>query len=135
MIVLEAHVKRTILWIGMLVISAALAFAAGTDDQYRDPDRLAQLIADNEPAHFLVDVRSPEEYAAGHIPTAINIPVGEIGDRPPTDDKNALIVVYCASGRRSARSQAILEGLGYVRVVDFGSISRWTGPIVSEDTE
>jgi rhodanese-related sulfurtransferase len=126
--------KRTLLWIGMLAFSAALAFAAGPDDQYSDPDRLAQLIAANEPAHFLVDVRTAEEYAAGHIPTAINIPVSQIGEHPPTADLNALIVVYCASGGRSARAKARLDSLGYTRVIDFGGISRWTGPIVSEDT-
>jgi rhodanese-related sulfurtransferase len=129
---------RTLLWIFALVFSAAFAFAAGPAekiDVYRDPVRLAGLIDGNEPAHFLVDVRTPEEYAAGHIPTAINLPVTEIGDRPPTDDKSALIVVYCASGRRSAKSKAILEGLGYTGVVDFGSISRWTGSLVSEDEQ
>ena len=130
--------KRTLLWIFALVFSAAFAFAAGPAekvDVYRDPARLKLLIDGNEPVHFLVDVRTPEEYAAGHIPTAINIPVAEIGDRPPTDDKSALIVVYCASGRRSARSKAILEGLGYTGVVDFGGVARWTGPLVSEDTQ
>ena len=130
--------KRSFVWIFMLTFSAALAFAAGPAekiDVYRDPARLAQMLAENEPAHFLVDVRTPEEYAAGHIPTAINLPVTEIGDRPPTDDKSALIVVYCASGRRSAKSKAILEGLGYTGVVDFGSVSRWTGSLVSEEEQ
>ena len=122
----------------MLVFSAAFSFAAGPAekiDVYRDPARLAQMLAENEPAHFLVDVRTPEEYAAGHIPTAINLPVAEIGDRPPTDDKSALIVVYCRSGARSAKSKAILEGQGYTGVLDFGSISRWTGSLVSEDEQ
>jgi Rhodanese-related sulfurtransferase len=122
----------------MLVLSAALSFAAGPAEDievYRDSARLAQLIASNEPAHFLVDVRTPVEYAAGHIPSAVNLPVDEIGDRQPTEDRGALIVVYCASGRRSARSKTILEHLGYTQVVDFGGISRWTGSIVSEDSQ
>ena len=130
--------KRAPLWFSMLVLSAALSFAAGPEEKieaYRDSARLAELITSNEPAHFLVDVRTPEEYAAGHIPTAINLPVDEIGDRQPTEDKGALIIVYCASGRRSARSKAVLEHLGYTQVVDFGGISRWTGSIVSEDSQ
>jgi rhodanese-related sulfurtransferase len=119
----------------MLILSAAFSFAdgpAGNIDGYRDSEALARLIHDGEPAYFLVDVRTPEEYAEGHIPTAINIPVKEIGERPPTSDKGALIIVYCASGGRSARSKARLEGLGYTRVVDFGGIFRWTGETVSD---
>jgi rhodanese-related sulfurtransferase len=130
--------KHTLVLLFTLTFSAAFAFAAGPAekiDVYRDPARLAQLIDGNEPTHFLVDVRTPEEYAAGHIPTAINLPVTEIGDRPPTDDKSALIVVYCRSGARSAKSKAILEGLGYTGVVDFGRISRWTGSLVSEEEQ
>jgi len=120
----------------MLAASATFVFAAGPTvkiEVYQDPARLAELIESSEPAYFLVDVRTPEEYAAGHLPTAINLPVSEIGSRPPTDDKSALIVVYCASGARSARSKSILEALGYTAVVDFGAISRWTGLLVSEE--
>jgi rhodanese-related sulfurtransferase len=118
----------------MLAISAVCALANGSVDiaTYRDPDALARLIAEGEPVHFLVDVRTPEEYAEGHIPTAINIPVKEIGERPPTGDKGALIIVYCASGGRSARAKARLESLGYTRVVDFGGIFRWMGETVSD---
>jgi rhodanese-related sulfurtransferase len=130
--------RRLFVWAAVLAISAACAFADGPPadiETYRDPDTLAQLIASGEPAHFLVDVRTAEEYAAGHIPTAINIPVSQIGEHPPTADKDALIIVYCASGGRSARSKARLEGLGYTRVVDFGGIFRWTGPTVTENAE
>jgi phage shock protein E len=131
-------VKHALPLIVMLAMSAALGFAEGQAekiDVYRDPARLAALVDSTEPAHIVVDVRTPEEYASGHIPTAINIPVGEIGSRPPTRDTNALIIVYCASGRRSSRAKAVLEGLGYTRVVDFGGISRWTGSTVTEDPQ
>jgi rhodanese-related sulfurtransferase len=126
----------------LALVCAAAAFAPtglpaeprATDlNVYRDPDQLAKLIAGGEPAHYLVDVRTAEEFEFDHIPSAINIPVGEIRDRPPTDDKGALIIVYCASGGRSARAAAILVELGYTAVVDFGGISRWTGEIVSDD--
>jgi len=122
----------------MLAAAAVLSFADGPVadiDAYRDPDALARLIASGEPPHVLVDVRTPEEFADGHIPTAVNIPVSEIGEHPPTGDKGALIIVYCASGGRSARSKARLESLGYTRVVDFGGIFRWTGETVTAGTE
>jgi phage shock protein E len=107
-----------------LLVATALSFA-----DYRDPDQLAQLIDADQP-HVIVDVRTSGEYASGHIPTAINIPVAEIGERPPSADKGILIVVYCRSGARSAKARGILEGLGFTNVVDFGAVSRWTGALL-----
>jgi len=63
----------------------------------------------------------------------VNIPVADIANHLPTKDKSALIVVYCRSGRRSAQSKTILEGLGYTGVVDFGGISRWTGTLAGKN--
>jgi phage shock protein E len=128
--------KKTVVWVFAFVLSAAIAFAAGTgkkSDDYRDPAQLAKLIEGNQLSHVLVDVRTPEEYAAGHIPTAVNIPVTEIADRPPGKDKSSLIIVYCRSGARSAKARTILIDLGYTDVVDFGGVSRWTGKLVSKD--
>jgi rhodanese-related sulfurtransferase len=109
------------------LFSAALSFA-----DYHDPAELSRLIEAGQPDHLVVDVRTPEEYAAGHIPTAINIPVTEIGEKPPAVDKAEQIVVYCRSGARSAKAKAILEGLGFTGVTDFGGLSRWTGRLVKE---
>jgi phage shock protein E len=73
----------------------------------------------------LLDVRSPSEFADGHLAAARNIPVGELGGRlaelpPPPHD----VVVYCRSGNRSARAAATLASAGY-RVLDLGPMSRW----------
>jgi len=120
--------KRSIAVLFVLTLVAAWAGAqAGAD--YSDPAQLAKLIEAGQPAYILVDVRTAEEFAEGHIPTAVNAPVDGIGNAPPTQDKTARIIVYCRSGRRSARAKSILEGLGYTGVVDFGGISRWTGPL------
>lgn len=130
--------KKTVVWACAFVLSAAVAFAAGTgkkSDVYRDPARLAELIEGNQLSHVLVDVRTPEEYAAGHIPTAVNIPVTEIADHPPGKGKSGLIIVYCRSGARSAKAKTILTDLGFTDVVDFGSVSRWTGTLVSKDAQ
>ena len=84
-----------------------------------------------EPGSVIVDVRTPEEYAEGHIPGAINIPLDTLGDEQPAElpDLDQRIYVYCRSGRRSATATAILAGIGYTDVVDFGGILDWDGEI------
>ena len=97
---------------------------------YAEPAKLAALIDGKAEAYLLIDVRRPEEYESGHIRSAINIPVEELASRPPTERKDALIILYCRSGARSARAAAALEELGYRGVIDFGGLSRWPGPLV-----
>jgi phage shock protein E len=97
--------------------------------RYADPEALRELISAYSERYVLVDVRTAAEYDAGHIPTAINIPYDRIAETPPSADRKELIIVYCASGMRSAAAKRSLDALGYVRVVDFGSISRWKGAI------
>jgi rhodanese-related sulfurtransferase len=112
-----------------LALSTAAALPA-SEKSYDDPGQLAKLIREGKSAHFLVDVRTAVEYEAGHIPTAVNIPVDIIGMRPPTEQKDALIIVYCRSGNRSATARKILMDLGYTNLVDFGAVSRWEGSLV-----
>ena len=71
-----------------------------------------------------IDVRSAEEFNTEHVAAAANIPYTEIGGRigEVTGDKDALIYVYCRSGRRSGIAQSTLEGAGYTNVVNLGSL-------------
>lgn len=110
-------------------LTAAAALPAA-EKGYDDPAGLAKLIREGKPAHVLVDVRTPAEYEAGHIPTAINIPVDVIGSKPPAVQKDTLIVVYCRSGNRSATARKILVDLGYTNLVDFGAVSKWTDALI-----
>ena len=80
-------------------------------------------------AYHLIDVRSPEEFADGHIPTAVNIPFQLIEERVPTTNRDALLVLYCQSGGRSAVAKAILQDIGFQHVVNFGAIADWPGTI------
>ncbi len=81
---------------------------------------------------YLIDVRSEDEYAMGHIPSAVNIPL----DRLETEisnvvrDKDQIVIVYCHSGMRSAVAAEILSDLGYKRIFDMGGIIDWIGEIV-----
>jgi phage shock protein E len=75
----------------------------------------------------LVDVRSPSEYASGHIEGAVNIPVQELPTRVGElgRDKARPIVVYCRSGSRSAHAKRLLEHAGFAKVGNLGPMSRW----------
>ncbi len=73
-----------------------------------------------------IDVRTAEEYAVGHVSEAINIPYDQIAARIPevTDDRDALIYLYCRSGRRSGIAKDSLDRLGYRNVVNIGGLSQ-----------
>jgi phage shock protein E len=75
----------------------------------------------------LVDVRSPSEYASGHIEGAVNIPVQELPARVGElgRDKARPIVLYCRSGSRSAHAKRLLEQAGFAKVANLGAMSRW----------
>ena len=94
----------------------------------------AVTMMEQETGYIILDVRRPDEYAAGHIPNAINvanesIDTSEISELP---DKNQLIMVYCRSGRRSKEAAEKLVKLGYTNIVEFGGILDWKGETVAD---
>jgi rhodanese-related sulfurtransferase len=93
----------------------------------------AVQMMEDESGYVILDVRRPDEYAAGHIPGAINVANETIGtaEIPELPDKNQLIMVYCRSGRRSKEAAEKLVKLGYTNVVEFGGILDWKGEIVT----
>ena len=121
--------KRNVLAIVLvtvfMLVSMAVVASGNKETDYSDPATLKKLIAEQREEYVLVDVRTKDEYESGFIPTAINIPYDTIANNLPTEDRSALIVVYCRSGRRSAIAQSALKELGYDNVVDFGGIDRW----------
>ena len=77
--------------------------------------------------YILLDVRTAEEFREIRIAGAVLIPDNEIRGRAAAElsDKNAVILVYCRSGRRSANAAYELIGMGYKNVYDFGGIIDW----------
>lgn len=73
---------------------------------------------------LLLDVRTPEEFNAGHIPGARNIPVQELQSRLGELEKWRSVVVYCRSGARSATAKALLTKAGH-EVLDIGAMGNW----------
>ena len=92
----------------------------------------AKNIMDTEKDYVIIDARTEEEFAEGHIENAILIPEYEIKDRAEKElpDKEQLILVYCRSGRRSKIASEELVKLGYTNVKEFGGIIDWPYEIV-----
>ena len=84
----------------------------------------AKRIMDTEEGYVIIDARTEEEFSEGHIENAILIPEYEIANRAEQEipDKEALILVYCRSGRRSKIASDELIKLGYSNVKEFGGI-------------
>ena len=120
----------SIMMLALLLLGAGNIFAMGNGNSdsisdYTGYDGLHSLIKDDITGYVLVDVRTIEEYSAGHIPTAINIPYDVIALNFPAEKKDDLIVVYCRSGRRSGIAKQTLLDLGYTNIYDFGAFSKW----------
>ena len=123
------------------ILLSALMFTgcAGTSNSqtntYRQitMDEAVDMMA-QETGYIILDVRRPDEFAAGHIPNAINVANETIGmaEIPELPDKDQLIMVYCRSGRRSKEASEKLVKLGYTNIVEFGGILDWKGEIVTD---
>lgn len=75
---------------------------------------------------LIIDVRSPEEFQADHVPGAINIPLGELREALPkhVKDKQQVLLLHCLSGGRSAIAKQQARGLGYANALNLGSLAR-----------
>jgi len=88
-----------------------------------------------EPGVIVLDVRMQQEYDAGHIANAVLLPLplieaGDAAVAKALPDKDAEILVYCRSGRRSAIAANALINMGYTNVFDFGGINEWPYEVV-----
>jgi rhodanese-related sulfurtransferase len=95
--------------------------------QHRSPQDFAA--AASQPGTVVLDVRTPAEFAAGHLPGAVNIDssAGDFRDRLASLDPGRSYAVYCHSGRRSAAALATLSDLGFTQAYDLaGGLGAWT---------
>lgn len=114
-------------WLPKIAIGAVVALVlgflflgSGGDVSSSEARRLV------EGGALLVDVRTPAEFSARHIPGAVNIPLSELDARMnELGPRSRAVVLYCRSGNRSAQAARILEGAGYSSVHDLGAMSRW----------
>ncbi|OZA90946.1 MAG: sulfurtransferase [Burkholderiales bacterium 34-67-9] len=81
-------------------------------------------------ADAIIDVREADEYAAGHMPGAINIPRGllefKLSGTPALDQRNLSVVLYCKTSGRSALAAMSMQAMGYLDVVSMaGGFDAW----------
>jgi phage shock protein E len=113
----------------LLATTVVLGLACNSDDKAITiaPDELVARI-NNNAAPTIIDVRTPEEFASGHVPGAINMPVNDIANSiknlnlKPADE----IVVYCESGRRAKKAENTLKSKGFFEVRHLmGDMVQW----------
>ena len=122
------------------ILLSALMFTGCAGTNNNQPNTYRQISVDEavammaeETGYIILDVRRADEFAAGHIPGAINVANESIGtdEIPELPDKDQLIMVYCRSGRRSKEASEKLVKLGYTNIVEFGGILDWKGETVT----
>jgi rhodanese-related sulfurtransferase len=90
-------------------------------------DELHARLAE-DPALQVVDVRRPGEFASGHVPRAVNLPLDRLGVDAPAIDRARPAAVVCAGGYRSSAAASLLQARGFEKLLNVvGGTAAWTG--------
>jgi rhodanese-related sulfurtransferase len=116
-----------------LVIAVLIGWAAAASSEPEVPAEAPSITATelsarraSDAAPLVIDVRSAEEYAAGHIPGAVNIPYDEVAARISEIDAPHGVALYCMVGPRARKGEAALLGAGYTSVLHLeGGLAAW----------
>lgn len=126
--------KKFMVWVlaGLVVISSVLAGSCVQTQTIKDvsPKEASTLIENNQnnPVFIIIDVRTPEEFADGHIANADNIDYYSVTFRNDIDklDKGKTYLIYCRSGNRSGKARDIMAELNFNKVYNMsGGILAW----------
>jgi len=99
------------------------------------PDALIERARKVDESFVIVDVRTPAEFAQGHVPGAINSPVDQIASRLSelADAKNKDVVLYCRSGRRAGQAAEVLKANGFNKLFHLaGDMPKWEASLPVE---
>ena len=108
--------KKIFTWVALAILTAVSGCCCNKN----------QETVTMEKASVLLDVRTPQEFQAGAIPGAINLPLDSIVEKinSVVPDKSTPIYLYCRSGRRSAQAKDLLQKQGYQTIHDLGGINQ-----------
>lgn len=125
--------KKFIASILSLILCLTLASCGKADYTQITPQKAKEMM-EQEEEYILLDVRTQVEHNLEYIDGSIVIPHKEIRDRAENElpDKNAVILVYCATGVRSKKAAETLADMGYENVYEFGGIDAWQYGTVKE---
>lgn len=118
-------IARPLIFVLALFVQLLASSAVHADD-ITQQQLLKRLNTDTAP--LVLDVRRPDEFAAGHVPSAINIPHTELDKHLDElrGNINHEVVVYCESGRRAAIAEGILKQAGFTKVLHLeGDMKAW----------
>ena len=113
--------------LGTLVAVLCTACMANPSGAERITAQEAKARMEKNPHAIVLDVRTEAEYKSGHIKGAVLLPLDRLEAEAESvlPDKNAEILIYCRSGRRSAEAGESMSALGYKNIADFGGILLW----------
>lgn len=118
-----------LLWNAWPLVAVEAQSSADRPHPLQTTEGVLAALNSNQRDFFLIDVRTAAEFRQRRIPGSINIPLEELLQRLPTRNFNATIVLVDRFGNRAARAKYALESLGYRRVIIFGKLRDWTGPL------
>jgi rhodanese-related sulfurtransferase len=128
-IMTKKEIFNIVYWIGFIAIALYFAYSKGwifTNFESISPKEANALLQKNENV-FLLDVRTPEEFAQDHIDGATLIPVQVLSENLSQlqSVKDKKIIVYCHSGNRSVVASRILVKNGFIPLNVKGGITEW----------
>ena len=105
---------------------ASASAAASASPPSISPQALLARQAKGDPSLFVLDVRTAEEFAAGHVPGAINVPYDQVASHLAEIPKDKDVVLYCKSGRRAGLAAEVLRASGYTKLEHLqGDMQAW----------
>lgn len=92
------------------------------------PNEVQEKIKQGQGTVCFIDVRSPDEFASGHVPGAMCVPIDEIESGRAAIPRDRTVILSCQSGRRSLRAKELLQRQGYQNLLEMeGGFSAWIG--------
>lgn len=116
--------------IGISILVLLLTGCSSKPCNGLDSATLHSWIRSNK-ALVIVDVRVAAQYQAGHIPTALNIPLASIRENPTIVPRGNPVVLYCNMGGQSGQAMKILSKAGYPSLQNFGKVGSWKRKLVT----